>query len=98
MEAGEPSLLLFVSPMVRVGRMITAEIRVANVREVVVEIGAPDTVVISEPRRQALAGGTYARTLEWRVEHAQPGGSGAMVEVNVSAGKLFQAALCRVVG
>ena len=94
--SGERSLSLVVSPIVRAGQMITAQIRVVNVAEVVVEIGAPDTVVISEPRSQLLAGGTYSRTLEWRVEHAQHG-SIVMVEVSVTAGTLFQTALCRVV-
>ena len=77
------------------GDQITATVEAANVSETVVELSAPDTVVISQPHRQVVGIGTFTRRIEWSVEHVQPG-TQALVEITASAGTITQVGLSRV--
>jgi len=82
---------------VKCGENIIAHIEASNVAETIVELNAPDTVLISQSHRAVLGKGTFKKELVWSVEHVQKGFSG-MVEINASAGSLFQTGLCRITG
>jgi hypothetical protein len=90
-------LVLTVSPLARRGDKITATIQGSNVLETVVEISAPDTVVISQPHRLVAGIGTFSNRIDWSVEHVQPA-TVTLVEVTASAGPLVQTGLCRIMG
>jgi hypothetical protein len=94
--ASESSQLkLTVSPFAKEGERITALVEGLNIPETVVELHTPDTVLISYPHRQIAGSGTFKNKITWTVEHAQAETATA-VEINVSAGSLFQTGLCRV--
>jgi hypothetical protein len=69
---------------------------VLNVPQTVVELSAPDTVMISHPHRQVVGTGTFEKTMTWTVEHVQKGTS-SMVEITASADGLVQIGLCKII-
>ena len=89
-------LVLTVSPAAERGGTIIADVEASNVPETVVELSAPDTVVVSPPHRQVVGAGTFKRQITWRVEHVQRGARGT-VEITATAGPLVQIGLCRIV-
>lgn len=90
-------LHLTVSPLVREGEEIVAQVNATNVIDLTIEISAPDTVLISTPHQIVLGSGSYQHTAVWLVKHVQDGAT-AMVEVTASAGDLVQKGLCRILG
>ena len=88
---------LTVAPIAMAGEEIVANIKATDVSETIVELSAPDTVVISQPHRQVVDAGTFAKKISWLVEHVQPNTT-ALVEITVSAGSLTQKGLCRING
>jgi hypothetical protein len=72
-----------------------ASIEASDVQHAVVELHAPDTVVISGLHRQHLGTGTFKRQVAWRVEHIKAGEK-PIVEITVLAGTLSQTGLCSV--
>jgi hypothetical protein len=89
-------LRLTVSPFAKCGDKITAIVDALNVPETVVELSAPDTVVISQPHRAVVGTGTFEKTLTWTVQHVQKGSFG-MVEITASADGLVQTGLCKII-
>ena len=94
--ASEASWLrLTVSPFAKQGERVIVCVEGSNIPEAVVELHAPDTVLISHPHRQIVGTGTFKNKITWTVEHVQAQMPTA-VEINVSAGSLFQTGLCRI--
>ncbi len=94
--ASEASWLrLTVSPSAKEGERITACVEGSNIPDTVVELHAPDTVLISQPHRQIVGTGTFKNEITWAVEHVQAE-MPTTVEINVSAGSLFQTGLCQI--
>ena len=89
-------LALIVSPFAKCGDNITAVIDALNVPETVVELSAPDIVVISQPHREVVGTGTFRKTVNWTVEHVQKGTS-CMVEITASADGFVQTGLCKII-
>lgn len=56
-------LALAVSPSANIGQEIVASIEAVNVVETIVELAAPDTVVISKPHREVVGKGTFKRRI-----------------------------------
>ncbi len=88
-------LLLTVSLFARRGEKIVATISGTNVSDTIVELNAPDTVVISKPHRQFAGSGTFERTIEWTIEHVP---TSSVVEIIVCADAIVQRGLCKIVG
>lgn len=90
-------LRLTATPFAQKEGTITATVEGSNVSETVVELRAPDTVLISQPHCQIIEAGTFTREITWTVQHVQAG-TQTLVEISASAGSLFQTALCRITG
>jgi hypothetical protein len=82
---------------VRSGESVTVQVEAVNVAAAVIEIHAPDTVLISGPHQVAVGSGSYSKTVSWLVEHAQPA-TVTSVEIRATAGDLVQLALCKIIG
>ena len=89
------SLRLTVTPLARRGDSIVAIIEATNVSETLLQLSAPDTVVVSPPSHQAIGSGSFKVRREWTIEHVQPGRI-AIIEITATAGGMTQTALCRV--
>jgi hypothetical protein len=88
--------VLTISPFAKCGDKITAFIDAVNVPETVVELFAPDTVVISQPHREVVGTGTFKITITWTVQHVQKRTPG-MVEITASADGSVQTGLCKII-
>lgn len=84
-----------ISPFASAGEKIRADIQAENAPETTLEIFVPDTAVVSGERKVSLGSGTFDRSIEWRVEHVQPGTT-PFVEVSVDAGRLSRKGLCKL--
>jgi hypothetical protein len=89
-------LVLIVSPSAKCGDNITAVIDAVNVPETVVELSAPDTVVISQPHREVVGTDTFKITKTWTVQHVQKDTSG-VVQITASADGFVQTGLCKII-
>jgi hypothetical protein len=88
--------LQLTAPEAHSGESVTVQVEAVDVGDTVVEIHAPDTVLISGPHQVPVGSGSYSRTVSWLVEHAQPA-TVTWVEIHATAGDLVQLALCKII-
>lgn len=88
-------LRLTVSPYASKGEQITAVVEGLNVPETIVEVHAPDTVIIQGLHRENVGAGSFKRKLAWNVAHVQEDKT-STVEIRASAGSLLRIGLCRI--
>ena len=90
-----PELKLLVSPFANAGGRIVAFVEATNCEQTLLELNAPDTLVISQPHSQLVGNGSFKKKVVWSVEHVRPN-TLTMVEVTATSGSLVQKGLCRV--